>query len=61
MADDKMNRGQPDRSKVSGSGGYELDYLARKYGLTREQARELVQRVGNDRKKLDEAAQRMRS
>jgi hypothetical protein len=60
MADDKTNRGEPDRSKVSGSEDYELDYLAKKYGMTREQARELVERVGTNRDKLDEAAKRMK-
>ena len=59
MADDKTNRGEPDRSKVSGSEDYELDYLAKKYGMTRAQARELVERVGTNRGKLDEAAKRM--
>ena len=60
MADDRTNRGEPDRSKVSGSEDYELDYLARQYGMTREQARDLVKRVGNNRVKLDEAAKRLK-
>jgi Protein of unknown function (DUF3606) len=58
MVDDKTNRGEPDRSKVSGSEDYEIDYLARQYGVTREQARDLIRRVGNNRAKLDEAAKR---
>jgi hypothetical protein len=45
---------------VSGSEDYELDYLARQYGMTREQARDLVKRVGNNRVKLDEAAKRLK-
>jgi uncharacterized protein DUF3606 len=61
MVDDRTNRGEPDRSKVSGSEDYELDFLARKYGMTREEARELVERIGNDREKLDEAAKRMKA
>jgi len=61
MADDKTNRGEPDRSKVSGSEDYELDYLARKYGMTRDQARDLVDRVGTNREKLDDAAKRMKT
>jgi Protein of unknown function (DUF3606) len=60
LADDRTNRGEPDRSKVSGSEDYELDYLARQYGMTREQARDLVKRVGNNRVKLDEAAKRLK-
>ena len=60
MADDRTNRGEPDRSKVSGSEDYEVDYLARQYGMTREHARDLVKRVGNNRVKLDEAAKRLK-
>jgi Protein of unknown function (DUF3606) len=60
MADDPTNRGEPDRSKVSGSEGYEVDYLARQHGLTRDQARELIARVGSNRSKLDEEARRLK-
>jgi hypothetical protein len=56
MTDDKSNVGEPDRSKVAGDEDYEVRYLAEKYGLSREQARELVARIGNDRAKLEEAA-----
>jgi hypothetical protein len=35
---------------------YEVRYLAEEYGLSHEQARELVARIGNDRQKLEEAA-----
>jgi hypothetical protein len=61
MADDQTNRGEPDRSKVSGSEDYEIDCLARQYGVTREQARDLIRRVGNNRAKLDEAAKRLKA
>jgi hypothetical protein len=61
MADDKSNRGEPDRGRAAGGQDYELDYLARRYGMSREQARALVERVGGDRAKLDEAAGRMKS
>ncbi len=60
MADDKSNRGEPDRSKVSGSEDYEVNYLARRHGLTQEQARELIARVGNNRSRLDEEAQKLK-
>jgi len=56
MADDKSNTGNQDRSRVSAEQGYELEYFSQKHGISREQARELIERVGNDRKKLDEAA-----
>ena len=60
MADDKSNRGERDRDRVSGSEEYEVEYFARKHGLTAEQARQLIREVGNDRTKLDAAAERMK-
>lgn len=59
MADDKSNRGQQDRSRVAGGEAYEVEYFAAKHGLSQEQARELIARIGNDRVKLDEAAQKL--
>ena len=56
MPDDKSNVGEPDRSRVAGDQDYEVRYLAEKYGLSEEQARELITRIGNDRQKLEEAA-----
>lgn len=56
MADDKTNRGEPDRSRVAAGESYEVEYFARKHGITADQARELIARVGNDRESLDAAA-----
>jgi hypothetical protein len=56
MADDKSNRGEPDRSRVSGSEDYEVRYFAQKHNLTAEQVRELIARHGNDREKLEAEA-----
>lgn len=50
-----------DRSRVAGGQGYELGYFARKHGLTRDEARSLIQRIGNDRAKLNAAAERMKA
>lgn len=36
--------------------GYEVTRFARKHGITRQQARELIRKIGNDREKLNEAA-----
>jgi hypothetical protein len=60
MADDKSKRGAPDRSRVSGNEGYEVGYFAGKHGITREQARELIKSVGNNREKLNQAAERLK-
>jgi hypothetical protein len=60
MADDKNNRGGGDRDRVAGGEAYEVDYFARKHGITREQAQDLIRRVGNDRAKLDAAAEQLK-
>jgi hypothetical protein len=49
-----------DRSRVAGGQGYELGYFARKHGISRDQARQLIQRVGNDRAKLNAAAEKLK-
>ncbi|MBJ7410103.1 MAG: DUF3606 domain-containing protein [Phenylobacterium sp.] len=60
MADNKQNVGEPDRSRLSGSEEYEVQYFADKHGITTDQARELIERHGNDRATLDAAAERLR-
>ena len=60
MADDKNNRGEPDRSRVSGSEPYEVSYFASKHGLSAEQARELIEKHGNDRETLDREAEKLK-
>ena len=52
MADDKLNTDIRDRIKVAGGEDYEIDYLVEKAGITREQARELIKRYGNNRETL---------
>lgn len=49
-----------DRSRVAGGQGYELGYFARKHGISRDQARDLIGRIGNDRAKLNAAAQKLK-
>jgi hypothetical protein len=61
MADDKNQQDGRDRSQVSAEEDYELDYFAEKYGLTRDEARGLIDRHGNGREKLDAAAARLRA
>jgi hypothetical protein len=56
MSDDKTMVGGRDRSRVAGDQDYELDDFARKHGISRDQARSLIERFGNDREKLDAAA-----
>jgi hypothetical protein len=60
MSDDKTKQGQQDRSRVAGDEPYEVAYFASKHGLSQEQARDLIARVGNDRASLDSAADAMK-
>jgi hypothetical protein len=59
MADGKGKVSGADRARVLGSEGYEIDYIAPKQGVSRDQAHELVSRVGNSRKDLDSAAEQL--
>ena len=59
MADDKSQRGGADRRTVAGGEAYEVDYFAEKHGLARDQAQALIDRVGNDREKLDAEAEKI--
>lgn len=60
MADNKKARGKADRGKVAKGEGYEVSYFARKHGITAEQTRKLIDRVGNDRDKLNKAAEKLK-
>jgi hypothetical protein len=57
MADNKLNRGQPDRSKINMSEDYEVKYWTRELGVTREELERVIEKVGNSaaavRKQLD--------
>ena len=60
MADNTKNRGGRDRSRVAAGQGYELGYFARKHGISRDQAKQLIARIGNDRAKLNAAAAKLK-
>lgn len=60
MADNKAKRGGADRRTVAGGEGYEVNYFARKHGITKQQAQDLIKRVGNDREKLNAAAAKLK-
>ena len=59
MADDKSKRGGQDRRRVAAGEGYEVSYFARKHGISSQQARDLIGRIGNDRGKLNAAAEKL--
>ena len=54
MADDKNIRDQRDRNRVAGDEDYEIDYLVEKTGASREQVRQAIKAVGNNREKVEE-------
>lgn len=60
MPDSKSNRGGGDRKRVAAGEGYEVNYFASKHGLSAQQARDLIKRVGNDRDKLNDAASKLK-
>ncbi len=60
MTDNKSKRGASDRREVAGEEGYEVNYFARKHGLSRNQAQQLIDQIGNDRAKLNAAAQKLK-
>lgn len=54
MSDDKTKRDGRDRSQVAGDEDFELDYIAQKHGVSREQVRAAMQAVGNDRDAVED-------
>jgi hypothetical protein len=60
MSDDKTNRGGADRSRVAGGEEYEVEYFARKHGISVAQAEKLIREHGNSREKLDAAAGKLK-
>jgi hypothetical protein len=59
MADDKLKRGKADRARVSASERFEVSYVARKYGVSADTVRGVIKRVGNSRKKVYAALEKM--
>jgi hypothetical protein len=61
MKKPKTTRGRAqDRRLVAGGEGYEVNYFATKHGITREQSREIIARIGNSRPKLNAAAEALK-
>jgi hypothetical protein len=60
MTDDKSKRGGADGRRVAAGEGYEVSYFARKHGISKDQAEGLIKRIGNDREKLNAAAQKLK-
>jgi hypothetical protein len=59
VADDKSKIDGRDRSRVAGDEPYEVEYFARKTGITMAQARELIDKHGNNRETLEREAAKL--
>ena len=44
---------------MEGRKGYEVDELARKHGISNDQASRLIRQIGDDREKLDAEAKKL--
>ena len=53
MADNLVNRGEPDRSKISMSEDYEVRYWCKHLGITREELQKVVDKVGSSAKAVE--------
>ena len=61
MTDEHTTRGRnQDRDRVAGGQEYEVEYFARKHGLSAEQARQLIKEHGNSRDVLDREAEKLK-
>jgi hypothetical protein len=60
MADDKRKRGASDRNMVAGNEPYEVDYIARKFGVTADQVKAAIKKVGNRRSDVEAELQKLK-
>ena len=60
MPDNKANIGEPDRSRVAAGERYEVQHLAELTGISTNEARELIDKFGNDRDTLEREAAKLR-
>ena len=54
MPDNTQDRGHQDRQKGAANEDYEMNYLMDKLGVTKEEVRNAIAEVGNDRQKVEE-------
>jgi len=58
MADDKDRRGPRDRERIDVNEDYELRYWSEKFGVSRDDLQQAVQRVGNKAADVERALSR---
>jgi len=47
MPDDRLRRGQPDRSKINMNEDYEVRYWIKHLGISKQELAKVVEKVGN--------------
>lgn len=52
MPDDKRKRGRADRAKVAGLQPYEINRVAKRFGVTPRRVKAVLQAVGHSRRKV---------
>jgi Protein of unknown function (DUF3606) len=60
MADDKTFVGGADRARVAGGEDYEVQAFAQRHGMTPQEVRDMIERIGNDRDALEREAVKLR-
>lgn len=60
MADDKSIVGGQDRARVAGGEDYEVRDFASRHGISPDEVREMIKRVGNSREALEKEAMRLK-
>ena len=60
MADDKSITGGQDRARVAGGEDYEVQDFASRHGISPDEVREMIKRVGNSREALEKEAMRLK-
>jgi len=58
MADSKLKRGKRDRERIALGEAYEVNYFARKHGLSRGQAENIIKRARGSRERANALAAR---
>jgi hypothetical protein len=54
MPDNTEDKGSQDRNRVAANQDWEIDYMVTKFNVTRQEIREAIKEVGNDRDAVEE-------
>ena len=60
MPDDSSHASEVRRTHIAANERYELERFASRHGISTDEARELIERLGNDREALEREAQKLR-